>query len=115
MYSHVRVISKTRLREFWTARPAQADAERPLSLWYDIVSEAAWKSPAEMKQIFGANVDLVKVGSGNTVFVFDIHGNKYRLIAAIHFLRHRYENGRVYVLRILTHAEYDKEEWKLQL
>jgi mRNA interferase HigB len=111
----VRVISKTRLKEFWTATPAQSDAHRPLALWYDIVSGAAWKSPVDVKQAFGANVDLVKVSSGNTVFVFDIHGNKYRLIAAIHFLQHHRANGRVYVLRIMTHAEYDKEEWKRQL
>ena len=111
----MRIISKTRLRAFWTASPARSDAERPLTVWHDIVSDAAWKSPAEVKQVFGVNVDLVKVGSGNTVFVFDIHGNKYRLIAAIHFLKLHYENGRVYVLRIVTHAEYDDERWKQNL
>src|SRR4051812_47820827 len=109
MYSHVRIISKTKLRDFWTATPAQRGARKPLMIWHDIVAGAAWRSPADVKEVFGVNVDLVKVDSGNTVYVFDIHGNKYRLIAAIHFLQNHPEHGRVYVLRILTHAEYDRE------
>jgi len=43
---------------------------------------------------------------GNLV-VFNIGGNKYRLIAAIHFNRHK-----LYIRDVLTHAEYDKERWK---
>jgi len=46
---------------------------------------------------------MVKVGSGNSVTVFNISGNKYRLIVAIH-----YNTQRVYVLRLFTHADYDK-------
>lgn len=63
-----------------------------------------------MKQTFGANVDFVKVKSGNTISVFDIAGNKYRLIAAIH-----YDFGRVFVLRVMTHREYDLDHWKRKL
>jgi mRNA interferase HigB len=55
-------------------------------------------------------VDTVKVESGNTVFVFDIKGNDFRLIAAIHFDRRK-----VFVLAVLTHKEYDKERWKESL
>jgi mRNA interferase HigB len=53
---------------------------------------------------------MVTVGSGNIVTVFNICGNKYRLIAAIHFNRQR-----VYVLQLLRHAEYSREFWKEQL
>lgn len=42
--------------------------------------------------------------------IFDIGGNKFRLIAAIH-----YNTGKVFVLRVLTHKEYDAERWKDQL
>lgn len=52
----------------------------------------------------------MKVQSGNTVAVFDIHNNKYRLVAAIH-----YDHPRVFVLRIMTHEEYDKNYWKNEL
>jgi mRNA interferase HigB len=103
----MRVISRRRLREFWEGTPAHADAEVPLRGWYAITEESDWKSPADVKAVFGKNVDFVKAESGNTVAVFNIHGNKYRLIAAIH-----YDYPRVFVLRVLTHREYDTNRWK---
>jgi len=106
----MRVISKTRLREFWESRRERADAKVPLLQWYDIVDKAIWKTPAEVKNLSGKNVDFVQVNSGNIVAVFNIHGNKYRLIAAIH-----YNFPRVFVLRVLTHVEYDTEKWKKEL
>ncbi len=60
-------------------------------------------------------VDFVKVASGRTVAVFDIRGNHYRLIAAIHYLVRSPAKGRVYVLRLLAHAEYDLGRWKKEL
>jgi mRNA interferase HigB len=87
-----------------------ADARNPLRLWYDRVKSAAWKSPADVKKSFGATVDFVKVQSGNTVGVFDIGGNKYRLVAAIH-----YDFERVFVLRVMTHRDYDRRPWKEEL
>jgi len=101
----MRVISRRRLREFWKRHH---DAETPLKRWYDLTIHADWKSPADVVQVFGSRAaDPVKVASGNTVTVFDIGGNKYRLAAAIHYDRHR-----VFVLRVMTHKEYDKEDWK---
>jgi mRNA interferase HigB len=52
----------------------------------------------------------VEVKSGHVVTIFNIRGNRYRLIVAI-----KYEWSMVYVLRFLTHAEYDKDQWKEQL
>lgn len=103
----MRVISKTRLKEFWSKRP---DAERELTKWYVVTEKAKWSNPADVKQSFGVRVDFVRAKSGNSVAVFDILNNKYRLIAAIH-----YNYPRVFVLRILTHVEYDKEKWKTEL
>ncbi len=100
----MRVISKTRLREFWEKRP---DAGKELTTWYLAASKALWKIPAEVKQSFGVRVDFVRVRSGNTVAVLDICNNKYRMIAAIH-----YDYPRVFVLRVLTYQEYDEEKWK---
>jgi mRNA interferase HigB len=54
--------------------------------------------------------DQVRVASGNPVVVFNVCGNTYRLICAIH-----YDTGKVFLLRFLTHAEYDKERWKGEL
>jgi mRNA interferase HigB len=105
----MRIISRRSLREFWSL-PARADAMLPLKQWYAVTKAAQWKSPADVKLSFGANVDYVKVRSGNTLAVFDIGGNKYRLVAAVH-----YDFGRVFILRVLTHREYDLNHWKLEL
>jgi mRNA interferase HigB len=106
----MRVLSRTRLRDFWQAKPSQAKSEKSLRQWYKMAKAARWKTPAAVKREFGKNVDFVQVKSGNTVGVFNIHGNDYRLIAAIH-----YDYPRVFVLRILTHREYDTNRWKEEL
>ena len=105
----MRIISHTKLRRFWR-EPHHQDAEKPLTQWYDITDSAQWTNPADVKRSFGATVDFVKVQSGVAVAVFDIHNNKYRLVAAVH-----YDYPRVFVLRIMTHEEYDKNYWKYEL
>jgi mRNA interferase HigB len=106
----MRVLSKSRLRSFWEASPSHAKAERALRQWYDLTVDSNWKSPADVKALFGKNVDFVRVKSGNTLGVFNICGNDFRLVAAIHF-----DYTRVFVLRIMTHREYDENKWKDEL
>jgi mRNA interferase HigB len=103
----MRIIKVSTLRRFWME---YNDAEKELRTWIRITSAARWTSPAAVKQQFGARVDYVKVASGNTVAVFDIANNKYRMVAAVH-----YDYPRVFVLRIFTHSEYDENKWKAQL
>ena len=69
--------------------------------WFHTVTQAEWHSFAEVRATY-ANADQV-----DRFTVFNIGGNKYRLIAALH-----YNTQRVYVLRLLTHAEYSKGFWK---
>lgn len=97
------VITRKRLRDF-AARHADAAAAR--DSWYAVASKAKWRTLAELRTVY-PHADLAAVASGNKVTVFNIGGNKYRLIAAVH-----YKTQRLYVLRILTHAEYDKGDWK---
>lgn len=92
------VITRKRLREF-AAR--HKEAEEPLDVWYAIVSKTDFGSFSELKRAF-RSVD--KVGKFT---VFDIGGNKFRLIAAIH-----YNRKRLYIRHVLTHAEYDQDKWK---
>jgi mRNA interferase HigB len=92
------VISKKKLREFWERYPK---ARLPLEAWYQIAKRAEWATFAELRQTFGM-ADWV----GRFV-VFDIGGNKFRLIAAIHFNR-----GKLFLRHVLTHAEYDEGKWK---
>jgi mRNA interferase HigB len=111
----MRIISETRLREFWESRPERRNARKPLTIWRSVVRDSAWKSPADVKTTFGKNVDFVTSRRGSELAIFNIHGNAYRLVAAVHYLPRHFQHGRVYVLRILTHAEYDRNRWKEEL
>ena len=95
------VISRRRLREFWSIHPP---ARRPLEAWYKLVRKAEWKSFHDVKAAF-PHVDQYE-----GVVIFDVGGNKFRLIAAIH-----YNRKKVFVLRVLTHAEYSRGNWKNEL
>jgi mRNA interferase HigB len=93
------VISKSRLREFWQT-PAHADSAGPLAAWYRHVSAANWTKSSDVKADF-SYVDFV----GNCA-VFNVSGNKYRLVARI-----LYQSHKVFILRVMTHKQYDEKSW----
>ncbi len=99
----MRVISLKRLREFWDLHP---DAELPLRHWYKTTLKADWRNLSEVRQTY-SHADGVRSKSGETLTVFNIAGNKYRLIARI-----RYEFRLVNVRCVLTHRAYDEGKWK---
>ena len=84
-------------------------AARHLDVWRKTVKAATWHNLVEVRQSY-PDTDAVKVRSGRTVLVFNIHRNDYRLIAAVHFNRQI-----VYTLRFMTHAEYGNDRWKAEL
>ena len=90
----MRVISNKALFDFAATHP---EAETPLQAWRKIIEAANFNNFADLKRAFNATD---KVGD---VYVFDIGGNKYRLIAAIHFNRRM-----VFIRHILTHRQHDK-------
>lgn len=92
----MQIIAKRALREFWNKHPK---ARAPLEAWYQIVSKADWTSPAEIKAAFGSNVDFV---ADNRV-IFDIGGNRFRLIVHV-----AYAFKRVLIKFVGTHGEYDR-------
>ena len=91
------VVSLKRLREFWEAHPL---AEVPLRGWFTQTSAAEWRHYSDLRGTFPSS-DLV----GNCT-VMNLGGNKYRLIARVLFANHK-----VYVLSVMTHAEYDRVDW----
>jgi mRNA interferase HigB len=91
----MQIIAKRTLKEFWEKHP---QAETPLKLWFATVSKAEWKGPAEVKLMFGS-ADFV---ADNRV-IFDIGGNKFRLVARI-----SYKFKKVLIKFVGTHKEYDK-------
>ena len=94
----MRVISRPAILKFAERHP---DALVPLMNWYRIAKRAEWRSLAEVRSDF-AHADVV----GRRT-VFNIHGNDYRLIARVN-----YKTSRVFILHVLTHAEYSKGDWK---
>lgn len=92
------IITRKRLLEFATKQSNTATA---LDAWYRIVKHTEIKSFSEMRKIF-PSVDKVR-----NLTVFNIGGNKIRLIAAVH-----YNTQCLYIRHVLTHKEYDKEKWK---
>jgi len=94
----VHIISRKALIQFWEKHP---DSKTALARWFKVVKTTEFQSFSELRIIF-PSADKVQEW-----VVFNIGGNKYRLITSIHFNR-----GKVYVRHVLTHAEYDRGDWK---
>ena len=91
----VHVITRKRLQEFWEEH---ADAERPLRTWLAIVRLKRYSGPHDVREDFSSASFL-----GNWRTVFNIGGNKYRLVVDM-----RYDLGRIYIRSVLTHEECDR-------
>ena len=94
----MQVISRKKLREYCKSH---ADSCEALDDWYKIASKAVWANLVEVQSVYP------KAEAVGNFTVFNIKGNKYRLILSIN-----YEKQMIYIKYILTHAEYDKETWK---
>lgn len=92
----MQVIALRTLKQFWALHP---QAETPLRVWYAQATQAAWTSPQDIKREFSVTVDFV---ADNRV-IFDISGNKYRLIVHV-----SYAYKRILVKFIGAHSQYDK-------
>ena|SRR5438876_9344733 len=99
----MRVIALRRLREYMQSYP---DAKTALTAWHAVTKTSWWTDLQQVRRNF-PTADGVVVRSRRVATVFNIRGNKYRLVTAIH-----YDKGKVFVLRFLTHAEYSKGSWK---
>lgn len=97
------MISLKLLREFWLRHP---DAERPLRLWYKPAVHARWTNLQQLRADL-PHADGITSRRGETLTVFNISGNKYRLVARV-----RYDFQLINVRAVLMHAEYDRERWK---
>src|SRR5690348_11688834 len=94
------IISRKKLREFAEESP---DARVALDHWYNAARGARWRNFSDLRATFGS-ADQV----GNFV-VFNIGGNKYRLIVRIY-----YGDAVILIRRVLTHKEYDRGDWKTE-
>ncbi len=93
------VLSKKKLQEFWAVHK---DTESGLIAWFKVARTARWEKFADVRATY-SHADLIE---GKFV-VFNICGNKCRLITKIY-----YKNQKVHVKHVLTHPEYDRGAWK---
>ena len=94
----MRIISQKRLRKFCAVH---ADAHDALYTWYKLASQADWKNLVDVQQVFP------KAEAVGNFTVFNIKGNRYRLVVDLLYPKHR-----IYIKYVFTHAEYDKDNWK---
>jgi mRNA interferase HigB len=92
------VISRKKLKE---AAARHAELEAPLDVWFRIANKSSWQSLTDVQKTF-SSADVV-----NRWTVFNIKGNRYRLITEIN-----YRFQRIYIRQVLSHAEYDRGNWK---
>jgi len=92
------IITRKRLNDFAALHP---DAKSALQQWYKRVKDQSFQNFAELREVFPAADQVGKLT------VFNIGGNKVRLIAAIHYNRQK-----IYIRAVLTHSEYDEGKWK---
>ena len=102
----MRIIKRTTLRVYGRRFAKVANA---LDDWARLAVAAQWQNLVEARKTF-PHADQIKVKSGKTVTVFNVCGNDFRLITAIH-----YDRQKVFILDFLTHAEYSRDFWKKRL
>lgn len=91
------VISRKRLLE---AAEKHSELASPLDAWYRIAKKAVWRNLVEVRR------QLPKADAAGKFTVFNIKGNNYRLVTEVN-----YRTGRIFIRRIVTHAEYSKGGW----
>jgi mRNA interferase HigB len=92
------VISRKPLREFYAKK---SRAKQPLNAWFTRATKAKWTKFADVR------ADYNSADAVGKFVVFDVGGNKYRLIATIH-----YDRNTVFIRHVLTHAEYEEGDWQ---
>lgn len=95
----MRVISRTKLRIYWTSHP---ETEKPLSAWYKAAKDADWNTPHDIRNTYRTTDPI-----GGEYVVFDILENDYRLVVKVDYAR-----GIVYIWDVLTHKQYDRVDLK---
>jgi mRNA interferase HigB len=93
----MRVIAKSKLRTFWECSPKYADARRQMIEWYNFCASAQWNTPHKLKADL-RNASILK----NNRVVFNICGNKYRIVVLMDYVRHG-----MLIRFVGTHEQYD--------
>jgi mRNA interferase HigB len=102
----VNVISRKKLKDFYTSRPERLRHASAFEDWFWLARKARWRNFQDAKATFG-QTDAVAGDTGGTATVFDIGGNKYRIVAHVDYVRQT-----VKIEAVMDHKEYDRKLWK---
>ena len=100
------VISRKKLKGFYESRPENRRHASAFEAWFKIARKAHWRNFQDAKATFG-QTDVATGDNRRTVTIFDIGGNKYRIVAHVDYSRQT-----VKIEAIMDHKEYDKGLWK---
>ncbi len=98
----MRIVSPRKVKDFMAAH---ANSRPSLTAWLAIAQKAAWKNIVDVRKDY-PKTDAVPMKSGRTATITNVGGNNYRVALDIH-----YNTGIVFIRRVMTHAEYNKNVW----
>ncbi len=101
------MISRKKLRQFYEAKPERRQHADAFEDWFKLTRTARWQTFQDAKALFGQTDVARDTESKRTATIFDIGGNKYRIVTLIDYIRQT-----VLITHVLDHEEYDKENWK---
>lgn len=104
------VISRRKLREFYEAKSERRKHADAFQNWFKLTRKASWHNFQDVKALFGQTDVASDTDSKRTATIFDIGGNKYRIVTLIDYMRQT-----VLITHVMDHKEYDKENWKNEI
>jgi mRNA interferase HigB len=106
----VNVISRRKLREFYQARPECRAHAGAFEAWFKLARNAQWRSFQEARKLLGQTDVAKDTSSGRTATIFDIGGNKYRIVALVDYMRQT-----ILITHVMDHKQYTRGTWKLEI
>ena len=100
------MLSRKKLRDFYLTKPERKLHAAAFDNWFRIARKAHWQDFQDAKATFG-QTDVAKGDTGRTATIFDVGGNKYRIVAHVDYTRQT-----VKIEAVMDHKEYDKGLWK---
>ena len=101
------VISRGKLRAFYEAKPERRRHATAFDNWFKLTRKARWQTFQDVKALFGQTDVATDTKSRRTATIFDIGGNKYRIVTLIDYARQT-----VLITHVMDHKDYDKGRWK---
>lgn len=104
------VISRKKLKAFYDATSERRRHAKAFEDWFKLCRKARWQTFQDVKALFGQTDTARDTATRRTATIFDIGGNKYRIVTLIDYLRQT-----VFITHVMDHAEYDRQKWKKEI